>query len=206
MSGLKKLPSFVYEERCTVVWCVGVAIIDHLETSLLHCTALHSFSRLALPPAWAILESEAQISPVRSVVKMPGKKVCLIGAGPSGMSVLSWLGKLTREGREVPEVVCYEKQGDWGGLWNYTWRTGTDQYGEQVHGSMYRSVAVSTPGWTTLNISSPGISGPTVPRSAWSSLSTHLRIISGKPYHHSHPGRSCSTISRGAGGRRTSGS
>ena len=75
---------------------------------------------------------------------MPGKKVCLIGAGPSGMSVLSWLGKLRREGREVPDIVCYEKQGDWGGLWNYTWRTGTDQYGEKVHGSMYRSVSVSS--------------------------------------------------------------
>ena len=77
---------------------------------------------------------------------MPGKKVCLIGAGPSGMSVLCWLAKLRREGREVPDIVCYEKQGDWGGLWNYSWRTGTDQYGEQVHGSMYRSVAASTPG------------------------------------------------------------
>ena len=43
----------------------------------------------------------------------------------------------------MPEVTCYEKQSDWGGLWNYSWRTGTDQYGEQVHGSMYRSVSVS---------------------------------------------------------------
>lgn len=61
------------------------------------------------------------------------------------MSVLCWLGKLKREGREVPDIVCYEKQGDWGGLWNYSWRTGTDQYGEQVHGSMYRSVSASIP-------------------------------------------------------------
>ncbi|MCY3670465.1 MAG: NAD(P)/FAD-dependent oxidoreductase, partial [Alphaproteobacteria bacterium] len=36
------------------------------------------------------------------------------------------------------EVVCYEKQEDWGGLWNYTWRTGLDEYGEPVHCSMYR--------------------------------------------------------------------
>ena len=61
------------------------------------------------------------------------------------MSVLCWLGKLKREGREGPDIVCYEKQGDWGGLWNYSWRTGTDQYGEQVHGSMYRSVSASIP-------------------------------------------------------------
>ena len=34
--------------------------------------------------------------------------------------------------------MCYEKQGDWGGLWNYTWRTGVDEHGNQCHGSMYR--------------------------------------------------------------------
>ena len=38
----------------------------------------------------------------------------------------------------MPEVTCYEKQSDWGGLWNYSWRTGTDENGEPVHGSMYR--------------------------------------------------------------------
>ena len=94
------------------------------------------------------MEIRHQISPLLAALrvgKMPGKKVCLIGAGPSGMSVLCWLGKLKREGREVPDIVCYEKQGDWGGLWNYSWRTGTDQYGEQVHGSMYRSVSASIP-------------------------------------------------------------
>ena len=31
-----------------------------------------------------------------------------------------------------------KKQSDWGGLWNYTWRTGLDEHGEPVHGSMYR--------------------------------------------------------------------
>ena len=70
---------------------------------------------------------------------MPGK-ICVIGAGPSGMAVLWWYAKRAQEGKEVPEIVCYEKQGDWGGLWNYSWRTGTDQHGEAVHGSMYRLV------------------------------------------------------------------
>jgi len=68
---------------------------------------------------------------------MPGK-ICIIGAGPSGLSVLCWYAKLAREGKEVPEIVCYEKQSDWGGLWNYSWRTGSDEHGEPVHGSMYR--------------------------------------------------------------------
>lgn len=44
------------------------------------------------------------------------------------------------QGHEVPELVCFEKQDDWGGQWNYSWRTGTDQYGEPVHSSMYRNL------------------------------------------------------------------
>ena len=65
-------------------------------------------------------------------------KVCIIGGGPSGLSVLCWFAKMKREGRVIPDLVCYEKQSSWGGLWNYSWRTGSDQYGEPVHGSMYR--------------------------------------------------------------------
>lgn len=44
------------------------------------------------------------------------------------------------EGESVPEIVCYEKQDDWGGQWNYSWRTGTDHYGEPVPSSMYRNL------------------------------------------------------------------
>ena len=39
---------------------------------------------------------------------------------------------------DIPEIVCFEKQSDWGGLWNYDWRTGVDENGEPCHGSMYR--------------------------------------------------------------------
>ncbi|XP_023330765.1 flavin-containing monooxygenase FMO GS-OX3 isoform X1 [Eurytemora carolleeae] len=65
-------------------------------------------------------------------------KVCIIGGGPSGLAVLAGFAKMQREGQDIPELVCYEKQSNWGGLWNYTWRTGSDQHGEPVHGSMYR--------------------------------------------------------------------
>ena len=52
-------------------------------------------------------------------------RVCVIGAGPSGMAFLTALEQLRSEGREdLPEVTCYEKQASWGGLWNYTWKTG----------------------------------------------------------------------------------
>jgi trimethylamine monooxygenase len=66
------------------------------------------------------------------------KRIAVIGAGPSGMAALRAFESAARKGAEVPELVCFEKQGDWGGLWNYTWRTGLDEFGEPVHGSMYR--------------------------------------------------------------------
>eukprot|EP00929_Paragymnodinium_shiwhaense_P009262 TRINITY_DN113360_c0_g1_i1.p1 TRINITY_DN113360_c0_g1~~TRINITY_DN113360_c0_g1_i1.p1 ORF type:complete len:464 (-),score=70.65 TRINITY_DN113360_c0_g1_i1:52-1443(-) len=66
------------------------------------------------------------------------KRVCVIGAGPSGLAQLRAFQSLAAKGVEIPEVVCYEKQSNWGGLWNYTWRTGLDEHGEQVHSSMYR--------------------------------------------------------------------
>lgn len=65
-------------------------------------------------------------------------RVAIIGAGPSGLAALRAFESARRKGASIPEVVCYEKQADCGGLWNYTWRTGTDEYGEPVHGSMYR--------------------------------------------------------------------
>ena len=65
-------------------------------------------------------------------------RVAIIGAGPSGLAQLRAFQSAAEKGDEVPEVVCFEKQDDWGGLWKYTWRTGVDEYGEPVHGSMYR--------------------------------------------------------------------
>lgn len=66
------------------------------------------------------------------------KRVAVIGAGPSGLAQLRAFHSAAAKGAEIPEVVCFEKQADWGGLWNYTWRTGLDEYGEPVHCSMYR--------------------------------------------------------------------
>lgn len=66
------------------------------------------------------------------------KRVAVIGAGPSGLAQLRAFQSAAAKGDAIPEVVCFEKQDNWGGLWNYTWRTGLDEYGEAVHGSMYR--------------------------------------------------------------------
>ena len=65
-------------------------------------------------------------------------RVAVIGAGPCGLSILQAFETARQKGVDIPQVVCFEKQSDWNGLWNYTWRTGTDKYGDPVHGSMYR--------------------------------------------------------------------
>jgi trimethylamine monooxygenase len=66
------------------------------------------------------------------------KRVAIIGAGPSGLAQMRAFQSAKTNGEEIPEIVCFEKQSNWGGLWNYTWRTGLDENGEPVHCSMYR--------------------------------------------------------------------
>ena len=66
------------------------------------------------------------------------RRVAVIGAGPSGLAQLRAFQSAASKGEGIPEIVCFEKQSDWGGLWNYDWRTGVDENGEPCHGSMYR--------------------------------------------------------------------
>ena len=65
-------------------------------------------------------------------------RVAIIGAGPSGLAQLHAFEQARAAGAEIPDLVCFEKQSDWGGLWNYTWRNGLDEHGDPCHGSMYR--------------------------------------------------------------------
>jgi len=65
-------------------------------------------------------------------------KVAIIGSGPCGLSMLRAFQQAEKNGEKVPEMVCFDKQSDWGGLWNYSWRTGSDQFGDAVPNSMYR--------------------------------------------------------------------
>jgi quercetin dioxygenase-like cupin family protein len=83
-----------------------------------------------MPDTWSTLYG--------NLMRKHSMRVAVIGAGPSGLAQLRAFQSAAAKGAELPEVVCFEKQSDWGGLWNYTWRTGLDQYGEPVHGSMYR--------------------------------------------------------------------
>ena len=75
----------------------------------------------------------------KEYVLIEKKRIAILGAGPSGLAQLRAFEAARLQGVEnLPEIVCYEKQNDIGGMWNYTWRTGLDKHGEPVHGSMYR--------------------------------------------------------------------
>ncbi|TFH98526.1 NAD(P)-binding domain-containing protein [Micrococcus lylae] len=73
------------------------------------------------------------------------ERIGLIGAGPSGMALLRAFSLAEKAGAQVPEVVAFERQDDWGGQWNLDWRTGADKYGEPVHSSMYRDLWINGP-------------------------------------------------------------
>lgn len=72
-------------------------------------------------------------------------RIAILGAGPSGLAQLRAFQTLRDQGHEIPEVVCFEKQEDWGGMWRYSWETCTDNNGEPIHGSMYRFLWINAP-------------------------------------------------------------
>ncbi|CAF4643890.1 unnamed protein product, partial [Didymodactylos carnosus] len=78
---------------------------------------------------------------------MVPKRIAIIGAGPSGLAQLHAFENVrqTTHTDNFPEIVCYEKQENWGGLWNLTYRTGVDKYGDPLHNSMYRSLWSNAP-------------------------------------------------------------
>ncbi|HLS30216.1 MAG TPA: NAD(P)/FAD-dependent oxidoreductase [Flavobacteriaceae bacterium] len=76
---------------------------------------------------------------------MKDKRIAIIGAGPSGLAQLRAFESAEKQGKEIPEIVCFEKQANWGGMWNYTWRTGVGKYGEPLHGSMYKYLWSNAP-------------------------------------------------------------
>src|SRR5690606_9873485 len=97
--------------------------------------------RVGLAPHAPPLTSRSRASGCAANRRQPEtmtKRIAILGAGPSGLAQLRAFESARRAGARVPEIVCYEKQSDLGGMWNYTWRTGLDAYGEPVHASMYR--------------------------------------------------------------------
>ena len=67
-------------------------------------------------------------------------RVCVIGAGPSGTAMLRAFQceRTKASGDAVPEIVCYEKQAEVGGLWNFSWLA-------PVASPVFASSCLSTP-------------------------------------------------------------
>lgn len=61
-------------------------------------------------------------------------KVAIIGAGASGLCAARYASESGHE------VIVYEQTGEIGGTWVYTDRVGEDEYGLEVHTSMYQDL------------------------------------------------------------------
>lgn len=74
-------------------------------------------------------------------------RIALIGAGPSGLDFMRSFSVASKKlgEHQIPEIVCFEKQSEWGGQWNMTWRTGLDEYGEPAHSGMYSHLWINAP-------------------------------------------------------------
>ena len=69
--------------------------------------------------------------------------VAVIGLGPCGLSLLNAFNKeierLTKESKEIKfKITCFEQEKQVGGLWNYSHKTGLNEYGIMVHQSQYQ--------------------------------------------------------------------
>ncbi|XP_063727704.1 trimethylamine monooxygenase-like [Symsagittifera roscoffensis] len=62
------------------------------------------------------------------------KRVCVIGAGPSGLTCLRALQKLDEQ---KFEVICYERYDSIGGEWNFNGKEGLEEDGLETHSAMY---------------------------------------------------------------------
>ena len=81
------------------------------------------------------------------------KRICIIGAGASGICTLKAFAYYKAQmeangntnGEIFPEIICYEQMAEPAGIWNYTWRTGTDPTGRILHSAMYSDLYINIP-------------------------------------------------------------
>ncbi|CAB0036573.1 unnamed protein product [Trichogramma brassicae] len=83
---------------------------------------------------YAVLGSEASALP-------PKKKVCVIGAGATGLAS----AKHVAEYPDEFDLVVFEKNSYVGGLWNYTDSVDVDEHGLPIHTSMYKYLRTNLP-------------------------------------------------------------
>ncbi|XP_058808102.1 flavin-containing monooxygenase 5-like isoform X2 [Phymastichus coffea] len=69
------------------------------------------------------------------------KKVCIIGAGMSGLVSVKRLAEHSDEF----EPIAFERNSDVGGFWIYTESTTVDEHGSPVHSSAYKNLRTNVP-------------------------------------------------------------
>ena len=72
-------------------------------------------------------------------------KICVIGAGPSGIFTLRALQSLNEE---LYDVKCFERYSTVGGQWNYSGKEGIDDDGMEPHSAMYHNLRINAPKYT----------------------------------------------------------
>ena len=72
-------------------------------------------------------------------------RVAIIDAGPAGLSQIHALKAASNQHQSNVELVCFDKQRELGGQWTFSWRTGLDEFGENVHSGMYRGLLTNIP-------------------------------------------------------------
>ncbi len=69
---------------------------------------------------------------------MKKTREAIIGVGLSGLAQLRAFQTASKAAENIPEIVCFEKQANWGGLCNYGRQTGLYANGGTCHASVYR--------------------------------------------------------------------
>ena len=64
------------------------------------------------------------------------KKICVIGAGLSGLASAKHVAEFPNEF----DLVVFEKNNEVGGQWAYTEQTGLDNHGLPIHSSVYQNL------------------------------------------------------------------
>ncbi|XP_063710970.1 trimethylamine monooxygenase-like [Symsagittifera roscoffensis] len=71
-------------------------------------------------------------------------RICVIGAGPSGLMTLRALQSLDVN---KFEIICYERHSEIGGIWNFRAVEGLDEDGMEPHSAAYHELKVNSSKW-----------------------------------------------------------
>jgi len=97
-----------------------------------------TFARRPLKSGYDFGKSSVSARSFSTSSTSPPKRVGVVGCGPSGMALINACSKL--QDPSSVSLTIFEKQEEWGGVWNYDWRTGSDESGRAVHASMYQQL------------------------------------------------------------------